>query len=165
MVCTHVRVVVLGPGGAGKSTFARQLAAATGAAWIEIDKIFWQAGLKPLSIQEWEALQAEAFRGDAWIADGDLGPYDSLEVRLRRADTVVMFDVPLWRCAWRSLRRSRPRLDYWRWLLTWHRRWRPRLLRAAAGHPDAVLLVVRSAADQRRILDQLVSSAPGPAGT
>ena len=44
-----VRIVVLGPGAAGKSTFSRELAAATGAAWVEIDSIFWQPGLKPLS--------------------------------------------------------------------------------------------------------------------
>jgi adenylate kinase family enzyme len=58
-----VRVVVLGPSGAGKTTFARQLAKATGATWIEIDKIFWQPGLTPLTAQEWEALQEETFRG------------------------------------------------------------------------------------------------------
>lgn len=41
-----MRVVVLGPGGSGKSLFARQLADVTGASWIEIDKIFWQPGLR-----------------------------------------------------------------------------------------------------------------------
>ena len=89
-----MRVVVLGPGGSGKSTFARQLAAATEAVWIEIDRLFWQPGLTPLTAQKWEALQEDTFRGDNWIADGDLGPYDALDVRLRHADAVVLLDVP-----------------------------------------------------------------------
>jgi adenylate kinase family enzyme len=153
-----VRIVVLGPGAAGKSTFSRQLSAATGAEWTEIDKIFWQPGLKPLRVQDWEALQEEMFRGEHWIADGDLGPYDAVDVRVQRADVVVLLDVPLWRCVWRSLRRSGERLEYWKWLLTWRRRWRPRLLDAIVTHPGIELLVVRSAADQRRVIQRFASS-------
>lgn len=40
-----------------------------------------------------------------WILGGDLGPYDVPEVWLRVADAVVL-DFPLWRWAWRALRRS-----------------------------------------------------------
>ncbi len=153
-----MRIVVLGPGGAGKSAFSRELAATTGAAWAEIDKIFWQSDLRPLSVRDWETLQEEIFKGEDWIADGDLGPYDALDVRLRLADAVVLLDVPLWRCVWRSIRRSRERIDYWRWLLTWHRKWRPALLQAIATHHDVELLIVRSAADKRKALEQLSSS-------
>jgi adenylate kinase family enzyme len=153
-----VRVVVLGPGGAGKSTFARRLAERTGAEWIEIDKLFWQPGLAPMAIPEWEERQVEIFRGQRWIADGDLGPYDSLTPRLQRADAVVLLDLPRRTCVWRSLKRSRERLGYWRWLLTWHRRYRPRLLVAIAAHPDAQLLVVKTASDYERALHVLGSS-------
>ena len=150
-----MRVVVLGPGGAGKSTFARRLADRAGAEWIEIDKLFWQPGLSPLPISEWERRQVEIFRGERWIADGDLGPYDSLNPRLQRADAVVLLDLPRWTCAWRTLKRSPEGLAYWKWLLTWHRRYRPRLLAAIAAHPHAQLLVVRSAPDYERALNML----------
>jgi adenylate kinase family enzyme len=153
-----VRIVVFGPGGAGKSTFSRQFAAATGAAWVEIDKIFLQPGLKPLPVQDWEALQEETFRSEDWIADGDLGPYDAVSVRLRHADAVLLLDAPPWRCVWRSIRRSRERIDYWRWLLTWQGRWRPTLLQAIATHHEVELLIVRSAADERKVLQRLSSS-------
>ena len=36
--------------------------------------------------------------------DGDLGPYDVLDVRLQAADTVVFLDFSPLRCAWRALR-------------------------------------------------------------
>ena len=41
-------------------------------------------------------------RADTWIFDGDLGPHDVLEPRLGVADTVIILDFSLLRCAWRS---------------------------------------------------------------
>ncbi len=48
--------------------------------------------------------------------DGDLGPYDQLDVRLVSADTIILLDFPLLLCAWRAMRRSRERTDFWLWL-------------------------------------------------
>ena len=42
------RVVILGRGGAGKSTLARRLGELVGLPVIELDKHFWQPGLVPL---------------------------------------------------------------------------------------------------------------------
>jgi hypothetical protein len=111
-----------------------------------------------MPVEDWERLQEETFRGGDWIADGDLGPYDAVDVRLRHADAVVLLDVPLWRCAWRSLRRSREGIDYWTWLLAWRRRWRPQFLEAVTAHHDLQLLIVRSVADHRQVLQRLASS-------
>jgi hypothetical protein len=66
--------------------------------------------------------------------DGDLGPYDVPGVRLRAADTVVFLDFSPARCAWRVIRRSRERADFWRWLLAYRRRSRPLLLQAIAEY-------------------------------
>ena len=43
-----MRIVVLGPGAAGKSTFSKSLAQATGLAWVELDNLFWNANLDPM---------------------------------------------------------------------------------------------------------------------
>ena len=66
--------------------------------------------------------------------DGDLGPYDVLDVRLQAADTVILLDLSRVRCAWRALRRSRERLDFWRWLWIYRRHYRPLVLQAIATH-------------------------------
>lgn len=126
------RVLVLGRGGAGKSAFARRLAAQTGIPVVELDKVFWGPGLAGLSRTEWVARQRELVAADAWILDGDLGPYDVLEVRLAEADTVVLLNLSLVRCAWRSVRRSRERWDFWMWLLSYRWRYLPPLRRAIA---------------------------------
>lgn len=154
------RVVVLGPGGSGKSTFARSLAEKTGIPCTELDSIFWSHDLRPTPPDAWAEVQHRLCAADAWILDGDLGPYDALAARLPRADAVVLFDVPTWRCAWRALRRSRQRLDFWRWLFTWRRRYRPKLIATVAEHaPTARLVIIRHPSEAAR----LVASEPSAA--
>jgi hypothetical protein len=139
------RVVFLGRGGAGKSTAARRLSEFTGLPVIELDKHFWPPDLTPMPKAEWARVQGELAAADRWIMDGDLGPYDVLGVRLGRADTVILLDFPFLTCAWRALRRSKERWDFWWWVLTWRWSSRPGLLRAIeAEAPQAELVVLRS---------------------
>lgn len=119
------RILVLGRGGAGKTTFARRLGTSTGLRVVEVDKLFWQRGLVAMPREQWAALQQQLVAEDSWILDGDLGPNDALEVRLRAADTVILLDFSLLRCASRSVLRSRERLDYWRWMVSYRRRYLP----------------------------------------
>src|SRR5215467_4625468 len=111
------RVMIIGPGASGKSTLARQLGEITGLRVMELDKIFWRPGLIETPRDQWVELQQKLVSEDSWIMDGDLGPYDAIEIRLRAADTIVFLDFSLSRCAWRALRRSRERTDFWLWLL------------------------------------------------
>jgi|SRR6185312_5205856 len=147
------RVLILGRGGAGKSTLARRLGEITRLPVIELDKIFWQPGLVPTSRDQWIAMQQKLVHEERWIMDGDLGPYDAVAVRLRAADTIIFLDFSLLRCAWRALRRSRERADFWRWLLAYRRKSRPILMDAIARHaPNAKLHVLRDRKEVRRFL-------------
>lgn len=147
------RVVIFGRGGAGKSVLARELGAATGLPVVELDKQFWSAELEPLPPNAWARRQADLAAEPRWIMDGDLGPYDAVEPRLRRADTVVVLDLPLWVCAWRARRRGPERRDFWDWTLRWRRHSRPRLLRAIAERaPQAEVVILRSPRSVRRWL-------------
>jgi adenylate kinase family enzyme len=139
------RVVILGRGASGKSTLARRLGEIMGLPVIELDKIFWQPGLMATPPEQWVAMQEKLVAGDRWIMDGDLGPYDAVEVRLRAADTIIFLDFSLVRCAWRAIRRARERGDFWRWLLAYRYQSRP-ILRAAIGAhaPNTVLHLFRS---------------------
>jgi hypothetical protein len=153
-----LRVVVLGPGGAGKSTFARELAAATGLPRVELDTVFWSADLTPTPLPEWRDRQVGLAAGDRWVLDGDLGPYDDPAPRLARATDVALLSLPLRTCARRAARRGRERSDFWRYLVTWHRRSRPRLLRAVATHaPTATLHEPRSPAAVATLLTDLTA--------
>lgn len=147
------RVVVLGRGASGKSTLAIHLSEATGLPVIELDHIFWQPGLTATPRDQWISLQRRLVEEKGWIIDGDLGPYDVVEVRLRAADTVVFLDFPLVRCAWRAVRRSRERADFWLWLLRYGRQSRPFLMESIAKYAgNATLHIIRNPEGVRRFL-------------
>jgi hypothetical protein len=68
----------------------------------EVDKEFWNGQPDVLPRAKWAQRQRDLARDDRRIMDGDVGPYDDLHPRLRRADTFIVLDVPLWLCAWRA---------------------------------------------------------------
>ncbi len=151
-------MAIFGRGGAGKSVLARELGTATGLPVIELDKEFWSAELEPLPPAEWARRQAVLAGRPRWIMDGDLGPYDAVGPRLRRADTVVVLDLPLWLCAWRARRRGPGRRDIWEWTIRWRRHSRLRLRRAVSElAPQADVVILRSRRSVRRWLAALGS--------
>ena len=157
------RVVILGRGGAGKSTLARRLGEITGLPVVELDKVFWQPGLLPTPHDEWVRLQQKLVAEERWIMDGDLGPDDSVEVRLHAADTIIVLDFLLLRCVWQAFRRSRERADFWRWVLAWRRRSRPFLLRAIALHaPAARVQILRGPRAVRRFVAEAMREMRSP---
>lgn len=99
------RVAVLGPGGAGKTTFSRRLGAVTGLPVVHLDEQHWQPGWTPTPREAWRAWQEEHLVADGhWIADGNYS--GTMDVRLSRADTVVLLFTPRGRRLGRVLRRT-----------------------------------------------------------
>ena len=98
------RIVITGLAGSGKSTLAVELGSTTGLPIIHLDLYFWNPGWVAPSEVEWRETQRAVLSGDAWIADGN---YDeTLDLRLERADTLVVLDMPWWICSGRALVRG-----------------------------------------------------------
>jgi hypothetical protein len=116
---------------------------------IELDKIFWRPGLVATPIDEWRRIQGTLIEQATWIMDGDLGPYDAVDVRLRAADTVIFLNFSIIRCAWRAFLRSRERWDFWRWLLSY--RAEPIFEAIRAHAPEATVYVLRRPRDLARV--------------
>ena len=155
------RVVVVGPGAAGKSTLAARLGEITRLPVIELDTLFWRPGLAPTPQEEWAVIQRRLAAQESWIMDGDLGPYDVLDIRLQAADAIVFLDFSPLRCAWRAIRRSPERADFWKWLLLYRRRSRPALRRAIAAHAsDADVYVLPTPRAVRRFVAKIASGVP-----
>jgi adenylate kinase family enzyme len=151
------RVVILGRGASGKSTLAKRLGEITGLPVVELDKIFWQPGLHAMPTGRWIEAQTLLVANSGWILDGDLGRLDNVATRLRAADTVIFLDFSLARCAWRALRRSRERFDFWWWVVAYRWQSRPVLLKAIADFaPNARLHVFRSPASLNQFVNNLV---------
>jgi len=153
------RVLIIGPGASGKSTLAVQLGKITGLPVIDLDQIFWQTGLVATPRDQWAETQQNLVEQDKWILDGELGPYDAIEVRLRAAEIIIFLDFSLIRCAWRAARRSRERADFWLWLLRYRWQSRPFLMKAICGHaPQATVHILRNPREVRRFVAEVACS-------
>ncbi|MEM9203830.1 MAG: hypothetical protein AAGC53_19480, partial [Actinomycetota bacterium] len=81
-------MAIVGPGGAGKTTFARALGVATGLPVIHLDEHQWQPGWVGTERDVWRRRQAGLLTGEHWIVDGNYsGTFDA---RFARADTVII---------------------------------------------------------------------------
>jgi adenylate kinase family enzyme len=171
------RVAVVGPGGAGKTTFAKALATRTGLPVVHLDEHYFHPGWVPTPRPEWRRWQEERFAASCWIAEG---AYDhTLDIRLMRADTVILVAPPAWRCVWSAVWRSvrdRGRAvqapgcperillfdpDFFRWIRRFPSDLRNlrEMIARHAGHLTVVEL--RSRAECSRFLDRLPVEA-GP---
>ena len=90
------RIVIIGCPGAGKSTFARKLAAKTGLPLHYLDMIWHQADRTVIGREEFDRELDKLLIEDEWIIDGNYAR--TLPKRLAHCDTVFFFDLPLEVC-------------------------------------------------------------------
>lgn len=93
------RVAIFGKPGGGKSTLAKQLAAATGLPVVALDLLQYNSDGSQVSAEEFSQLHAQAIAQEHWIIDG-LGTLPSFWQRLEAADTLVYLDLPYARHYW-----------------------------------------------------------------
>lgn len=97
------RIVIIGSGGAGKSTLARQLGEILKIEVLHLDKLYWQSGwIKPPK-DEWKKKVDELLKKDSWVMDGNFG--GTMEMRLEACDAVIFLDFPRTVCLYRVLKR------------------------------------------------------------
>lgn len=97
------RIIIIGSSGSGKSTLARQLGDTLNLPVIHLDKYFWHAGWIGTEPQEWAKKVEQFAAGSSWIIDGNYR--STLDVRLKKADTIIFLDLPRWICVWRATKR------------------------------------------------------------
>ena len=167
------KVLVIGAGGAGKTTLAKQIAERTGLPLIHLDQVFWSAGWIPSPDEAWDRTIAELVARASWVMDGNYGR--TLEPRLAACDTVVFLDLPAPVCVWRVVKRRwqyrgrhRPdlpagcdealSLEFLRWIWTYRRRRRPGILaRLAALRPHQRAVILRNSGDVQRFVAGLAA--------
>ena len=90
------RVMIIGCGGAGKSTLARKLGEKTGLPVVHLDKLFWTPGWVSLSREEFDKVHREAIAQEKWILDGNFDR--TIPERIQRCDTIVYLDFSRFAC-------------------------------------------------------------------
>ena len=97
------RVIIIGCGGAGKSTLAQKLGQKTGLPVVHLDKLFWKPGWVEMPREEFDARIRAEMEKERWIMDGNFNR--TLPERLARCDTVIYLDFSRMACLLGVLKR------------------------------------------------------------
>ena len=164
-------MLIIGSGGAGKSTVARALGARLELPVVHLDRLYWRAGWRETPLEEWLPVVDRVLHGRAWVIDGNYG--GTLERRLAAADTAIFLDMPRALCLWRVVRRrlqyagrSRPDIaegcperlswEFVRWIWEYPQKRRPGVLMTLAGAEGVRVVRLRS----RREVEAFLAGLP-----
>jgi adenylate kinase family enzyme len=164
------RVIIIGCGGAGKSTLAQKMGQKTGLPVVHLDKLFWKPGWVESTPEEIDEKIRQELDKPQWIMDGNFNR--TLPMRVARADTVIYLDFSRMACLLGVLKRVlttygkvRPdmgegcpeRIDFeflkWVWNYNKNKRERNYRLLNEAEHAETIVLKNRRAV--RKFLAQL----------
>ena len=86
------RILILGRTGSGKTTLARELAAALGVPHVELDSLYFGPDFSRAPLPVLRERTSAAIAGDRWVTDGNKRAVRDLV--WPRADTIVWLDYP-----------------------------------------------------------------------
>ncbi len=152
--------MIIGSGGAGKSTLAKQLGEILNLPVYHLDSFFWKANWVETDQDDWAALQEKLCVQSTWILDGNYSA--TMNIRLHACDTVIFLDFPSWLCLYRVVKRffqyrgtSRPDMtqgcqerltpQFLLWIWNYSRTKRPQIMaKLEAVKSEKQVIVLRS---------------------
>ena len=149
------RILVIGRTGSGKTTLAREIAAALQVPHVELDSLYFGPDFSTVPEPVLRERVATAIQGDRWVTDGNKRAVRDLV--WPRADTIIWLDYPTALTLWRLGRRATRRTASLRTQAAAEGRTKdlPKQLIAAA---KGVLTALRSHTGQRREFPQLFAA-------
>ena len=165
------RVMIIGCGGAGKSTLARNLGEKTGLPVVHLDQIYWSPGdWQHLEREEFDALLMKELEKPRWILDGNFNR--TMELRLERCDTVIYLDFNRITCIAGWLKRvitnwgrTRPDMgpgcnewfdpEFAKWLWNFNKQNRARYLKILGEQKDKNVYILKNRRAVREFLSKI----------
>ena len=162
------RVMIIGCGGAGKSTLSRKLGELTKLPVIHLDREFWKPNWVEPDKGEWAQKVESLAKEEKWILEGNYS--GTFSIRLARVDLVVWLDMPMPLCLWRVIKRSilnygkvRPEmgegcpdrisLQFLHYIMTFPWRGRRRIIKKLGASPfNFEVVQLKNKAEVRRFL-------------
>jgi len=167
------RIMIIGSGGSGKSTFSRKLSEALGLPLYHLDAYYWKPGWIATPKQEWDEFLRELIQNDEWIIDGNYNR--TIDIRISRADTIIFFDLPLWVTTYRIIKRrikyhgrTRPDLnegcpeqldwEFIKWVWNFRKNKRPGILEKLKKYEkEKKIIILKTRKEVTNLIDQLNS--------
>jgi adenylate kinase family enzyme len=165
------KILVIGSGGAGKTTFATELGKILNIEVIHLDSLYWKAGWIETPKPEWKRVVEQLLARDSWVMDGNYG--GTLDLRFQACDTVIFLDLPRLLCLWRVFKRmlryrntNRPdmpegcqerlSLDFILWIWNYPKKTRPKIIRMLnENQPGKELIKLQSRAEVKTFLGNI----------
>ena len=162
------RVLVIGSGGAGKSTFSRRLGDTLGIEVIHLDRLYWRPNWIEPPKAEWALKIGELIKREYWIMDGNYG--GTRTIRMNAADTVILLDLPRMTCITRVLKRNwkfrgqcRPEmadgcperfdLKFLLWVWSFPHKTRPGILKEFERYTEKKIVILSSECEVENFLE------------
>ena len=97
------KILVIGCCGAGKSTFSKKLQAILELELIHLDQYYHKPNWEEPKKVEWEKRVNNLVQKPSWIMDGNYS--ETMDIRIKNADTIIYLDYPILKCFWRVIKR------------------------------------------------------------
>lgn len=164
------RVLIIGCGGAGKSTLARTLGEKTGLPVVHLDKLFWKPGWVESAKEEIDQKIIEAATQERWIMDGNYNR--TMPLRLQYCDTVIYLDFSRIACLMGVCKRIlttygtvRPDMgegcperfdwEFLKWVWNFNKNNRQRYYAMLGNLPEKNVIILKNRRQVRKFLDKL----------
>jgi adenylate kinase family enzyme len=166
------KILIIGSGGAGKSTLARRLGEITDIEIHHLDKLFWQPGWISITREELMKKIKDIIPKDSWIIDGNYS--GTMELRMEAADTIIYLDFSTIVCLYGIFKRwimysgkKRPditegcneKIDwaFFYWVLTYRRRNRKKLLAMLHKYAEGrKIVILKNRREVKNFVDKII---------
>lgn len=165
------RIIVIGCGGAGKSTLSRKLSDKLNIPVYHLDKIFWNRGWIQTPQEEFDIKLKSLVNKDKWIIDGNY--IRTLDMRVERADTIIFINMSTYLCLYRAIKRrimyngkSRPDMaegcpegvdfEFFKWILTYNKKIRPEILEKLKKYNDKTVIILNGKKEVKDFINKSV---------
>ncbi|MCU9614984.1 DNA topology modulation protein [Caldibacillus lycopersici] len=159
------KIILIGSGGAGKSTLARRLSEKLNIEVFHLDALFWKPNWVMVPRNEQIEVQQHLVKQPEWIIDGNYN--GTMDIRLQAADTIIFVDLHRLICMYRAFKRmwkyrkkTRPdmgdgceeRLDwsFLKWIWTYPKKRKPEILYKLSQLADEKNIIILSSRKEIR---------------